>query len=55
MSRRSPRSKLYDWRITRIRSTPAAFVGYVEAPDAKQAIYAAISQYEIKSTGVANE
>jgi hypothetical protein len=49
MSKRSPRSKLYEWCTTRIRSTPAAFVSYVEAPDADQAIEAAILQYGIKS------
>jgi hypothetical protein len=47
MSKRSPRSKLFEWRITRIRGTPAAFVGYVQAADAEQAIRAAISEYEI--------
>ena len=50
MSKRSPRSKLFEWRITRIRSTPAAFIGYVEAPDAEQAIQAAISQYGISNS-----
>jgi hypothetical protein len=43
------RSKLYEWRITRIRGTPAAFVGYVEAPDAEQAVKAAISQFGISN------
>jgi predicted chitinase len=47
MSKRPPRSRLFEWRITRIRSTPAAFVGYVKAPDAEQAIQAAISEYDI--------
>jgi hypothetical protein len=28
---------MYEWRITRIRSTPAALIGHVEAPDAEQA------------------
>ena len=49
MSKRSPRSELPRWRITRIRSTPAAFIGYVEAPDAEQAIQAAISRYQISN------
>ena len=49
MSKRSPRSKLYEWRITRIRSTPAAFVGYVRAPDADQAVKEAIVKYEISN------
>jgi hypothetical protein len=46
---KAKRSKLFEWRITRIRSTPAAFVGYVEAPDAERAIQAAISRYEISN------
>jgi hypothetical protein len=48
MSKRSPRSKMYEWRIIRIRSTPAALIGYVQAPDADQAIEEAIAKYEIK-------
>jgi hypothetical protein len=36
------REKLFRWRITRIRSTPAVEVGTVEAPDAEQAIKEAI-------------
>jgi predicted chitinase len=46
MSKR-PREKLYEWRITRIRATPAALVGHVEAPNAEQAVKAAIEKYEI--------
>jgi hypothetical protein len=42
VSKRSPRSKLFEWRVTRIQASPARFIGYVEAPDAKQAIRAAI-------------
>ena len=38
MSERSPASKkLYRWRITRIRASPAVMIGYVEAPDEDQA------------------
>jgi hypothetical protein len=39
--------KMYEWRITRIRSTPAALVGYVEAPDAERAIEEAIRAFGI--------
>jgi hypothetical protein len=39
--------KLYRWRITRIRASPAALIGYVEAPDQEQAIKAAIREYRI--------
>ena len=38
---------MYEWRITRIRSTPAALIGHVEAPDAEQAIEEAIRQFGI--------
>jgi hypothetical protein len=39
--------KLYRWRITRIKASPAAMIGYVEAPDEEQAIRAAIREYRI--------
>jgi hypothetical protein len=42
-----PSTKIYEWRITRIRSTPAALIGHVEAPDAEQAIKEAIRQFGI--------
>jgi hypothetical protein len=42
-----PRKKMYKWRITRIRSTPAALIGYVKAPDAEQAIKEAIGAFGI--------
>jgi hypothetical protein len=47
MPKRSPRSKLFEWRVIRIKSTPAALVGYFTAADADQAIKAAIERYEI--------
>ena len=47
MPKRSPRSELPRWRITRIRSTPAAEIGTVEAPDAESAIKEAIRVYGI--------
>jgi hypothetical protein len=42
MSKRSPRPKLYRWRISPIRG-----IGYVDAPDAGQAIQKAIKLYGI--------
>jgi hypothetical protein len=48
MSKRSPRSELPRWRITRIRSTPAVEIGTVEAPDADSAIREAIRLFGIK-------
>jgi hypothetical protein len=38
---------MYEWRITRIRSTPAALIGHVEAADADQAIKEAIREFGI--------
>jgi hypothetical protein len=49
MPKRSPRSKLYEWRTTRIRSTPAVLIGYVQAPDAEQAVKEAIARYGISN------
>lgn len=43
-----PKPKLHRWRISRIRGTPAEFIGYVEAPDEEQAIKEAIKRFEIK-------
>jgi hypothetical protein len=46
--------KLNRWRISRIRGTPAEFIGYVEAENEEQAIEEAIKQFEIraKETGI---
>jgi hypothetical protein len=49
MPKDSPRPKQFEWRVVRIKSTPAAIVGYVQAPDAEQAIKTAIERYEISS------
>jgi hypothetical protein len=45
--RPSTKMKMYEWRITRIRSTPATLIGHVEAPDAEQAIKEPILQFGI--------
>jgi hypothetical protein len=42
--------KLHRWRISRIRGTPAEFIGYVEAENEKQAIKQAIKQFQISDT-----
>jgi hypothetical protein len=42
-------TRTYKWRITRIRSTPARFIGYVQAPDAEQAVKEAIARYGISN------
>ena len=39
--------KLFRWRITRLKASPAALIGYVEAPDQDTAIRTAIRQFEI--------
>jgi hypothetical protein len=41
------RDKLYRWRIVRLKKTPAADVGRVEAPAAETAIREAIRKYDI--------
>jgi hypothetical protein len=38
---------MHRWRISRIRSTPAIEIGYVDAPDADQGVAEAIKQYGI--------
>ena len=38
---------LFEWRISRIRATPARLIGYVQEPDAEQAVKEAIAQYGI--------
>jgi hypothetical protein len=35
------------WRITLLKATPAKFIGYVRAPDAKSAIEMAAKDYKI--------
>jgi hypothetical protein len=45
----SPHEKLFRWRISRIRATPAVEIGTVEASDAEEAIREAIERYVIKN------
>jgi hypothetical protein len=35
------------WRITLLKATPARFIGYVRAPDAKSAIEMAVKDYDV--------
>jgi 1,2-phenylacetyl-CoA epoxidase PaaB subunit len=42
-----PKQELYSWDIFRLRGTPAAFVGSVEAPDEQAAVKKAIDEYQI--------
>jgi hypothetical protein len=48
-SSRRTAAELPRWRITRIKATPAADVGTVQAPDAEAAIRAAIERFGIKN------
>jgi hypothetical protein len=48
MSVMPKRKREYEWRILRLRASPAAFVGYVSAPDEKAALKAAIAEFKIK-------
>ncbi len=36
------------WEIRRLRATPAAFIGLVDAPDETSAVKAAIKQFAIR-------
>jgi len=45
--RTSVRKKAPTWEIRRLKATPAAFVGLVDAPDQSSAVKAAIKQFAI--------
>jgi hypothetical protein len=40
--------KMYRWAIYRLKGTPAALLGHVEAPDAEAAIKKAIDEFAIE-------
>ena len=40
-------AKEFSWNIYRLRGTPAAFIGSVDAPDEKTAIAKAIEEFRI--------
>ena len=44
---KQPPKKLATWSISRLKGTPAVFVGEVEAPDAETAIAKAIEEFHI--------
>jgi hypothetical protein len=47
--RKNQRSRrVTTWQISRLRGTPAAFVGLIEAPDESGAIKAAIKQFDVR-------
>jgi hypothetical protein len=47
MPKKAKPKKLYSWQLSRIRGTPAQFVGTVYAPDKDTAIKRAIDEFEI--------
>lgn len=47
MPKRSPREKLFEWRVVRIKSSPAVIIGYFKAPTAEHSIKAPIAEREI--------
>jgi hypothetical protein len=45
-----PRDRLVEWRVSLIKGTPAKFIGYVHAPDAKTAEDLAAEEFRIPDT-----
>jgi hypothetical protein len=45
-----PRERLLRWRVSLMRATPARFIDYVEAPDAKTAEDIAAEEHKIPDT-----
>jgi hypothetical protein len=46
--KRRPERRVATWQISRLRGTPAAFIGLVDAPDAASAKERAIKQFDIR-------
>jgi hypothetical protein len=46
-SKRTPAAYLFEWRVVRLKKSPAALIGYVTAPDQEQAIAKAIEAFGI--------
>jgi hypothetical protein len=42
------RKRATEWEVIRIKATPAAFVGLVQAPDKASALRIAIKQFNIR-------
>jgi 1,2-phenylacetyl-CoA epoxidase PaaB subunit len=47
-SKRIAAEPLYEWRIIRLKKTPAALIGYVDAPDQEQAIAKAVESFRVR-------
>jgi hypothetical protein len=50
LAKSSP-AKTYRWKVYRLRSSPAAFIGAIVATDEKAAITAAIEEFGIENPG----
>jgi 1,2-phenylacetyl-CoA epoxidase PaaB subunit len=46
--RNVPKKKLQTWEVIRLKASPAAFVGVVEAPDEQTALKLAIEQFKVR-------
>jgi hypothetical protein len=49
MPKRTPRIKLFEWRVIQLRATPARLIGYFEGASADGAIKRAIVEREISN------
>jgi len=47
-SKSSQRRRIATWQISRLRGTPAAFIGLIDAPDAASAKAQAVKQFDIR-------
>ena len=47
MPKKPTRKKPTQWKVYRLKGTPAAFIGVVYAPDEKAALKAAIKEFAI--------
>jgi 1,2-phenylacetyl-CoA epoxidase PaaB subunit len=47
MPKKSIQKKLIQWKVYRLKGSPAAFVGIVHAPDEKAALKAAVKEFAI--------
>jgi hypothetical protein len=50
MPKCTPREKLFEWRVIKIRSTPVTLIGYFKAANADDAIQKAIAERNISSS-----
>jgi hypothetical protein len=48
MSKRPSKRIAAEWRIIRLKKTPAALIGYIDAPDREQAIAKAVESFRVR-------